>query len=237
MEFDTIDIPNKQTHFMLEEELKSDMILFDSTKAKQMVTQYSQFHLNFKNVNFFEEIRKERVKFADIYHQNYQKVNSRQSQSDSTGCWIKNYFFPLSTSRLFGKVEISSPLNPKSNILQEVELLKKEEVILESHQEIVKTFANVSTTDNTKDLSLGFNSLSNQENLGRESNPKRDSESSKIKSSTNMNFYRLHSSDLEEYPFTSSQVSENLCVLEERTESELDKSEIKSNSKWEIRFN
>lgn len=188
---------------MLDTVKASDMILFDATKAREIVKQYNQFHLNFDDINYYQEVQNEREKYLTLFQKPMDSLLAQKNRKSFPQEWIKNYFFPLDITRIFKSSPYKLHLTKEPRgPLADLEILESAKLSrLEIKNEIQKKMQKASTTDNTRDgISQIKNSLSNQENLLiRDSNAKKSqNDSSNHRSSSNLNFYRIHSSDLEE---------------------------------------
>jgi hypothetical protein len=103
IDINRINVKNHEVYFYEEEWFSSDLILFDSNQAKQLIKQYTQFEINFDKINFFKEIQKERERHIQILNResNNNLVSQKGKWESTEGSnWIANYFFPLNVSKL-----------------------------------------------------------------------------------------------------------------------------------------
>jgi hypothetical protein len=125
LDINRVNIDRKQEHFLLNETRPTDMILFDRSQALRMVQQYSEFHLNFENINLFDEIQKERIKFAEMFKKPVDRVILEKNKISKKNDWVSNYFYPLNISHLCQSKHILALLKKRKKTFKpNIELFK-----------------------------------------------------------------------------------------------------------------
>lgn len=85
---------------LLDRDKASDMILFDRAKAREIAHQYSQFHVNFSELDYAEEVGRELRKLAALQSRSGVARPDWKPRAQRKRDWVGNYFFPLNVGYL-----------------------------------------------------------------------------------------------------------------------------------------
>lgn len=103
IKIDRVNIRHKQVHFLEDKWLSSDLVLFDPVKARELVRQYSQFEVNFSDLNCFRALNAERRKHVQVLNAESGEAHVPPFdtwEQEEGADWIGNYFYPLNVPEL-----------------------------------------------------------------------------------------------------------------------------------------
>ena len=101
IDINRINVPDKEVFYHEKDWFSNDLVLFDSTKAREMMQQYDRFEVNFEDNQYFSRLSGERRKHKRLLGQKVEReVNADLWEERAKGDWIANYFYPLDIMHL-----------------------------------------------------------------------------------------------------------------------------------------